>query len=827
MRREIQSRMITCCGVVTLAVAALVAGAGGNFGAAQQKETAEALREQARAAVARTSGEWKVAGLKQPVEIIRDAWGVAHIYANTQEDLFFAQGFVAAQDRLWQLDLWRRKAMGELAEVLGPEAVERDRYARLLRYRGDWEAEWKSYAPDTKQIVESFVRGINAYIATLGDNLPVEFKLTGTRPEEWTPEVVASRMAAYPMTGNASREMLRAQVVHKLGAERTALLFPTDPARVARADDGLSLEGIDGSVLAGLERAAGEVSFDGAAGFTRSAPAEGKEISDLKFEIAEGSNNWTIAGGRTKSRKPLLANDPHRALLLPSLRYIVHLVGPGWEVIGAGEPALPGVSIGHNQRIAFGLTIFAADQQDIVAEVTHPDDPNQWRGWMRRIGWQPMKVIEEEIQVRGEAAPRRVQLKFTDHGPVIYEDVKRHRAYVLRWVGTQPGTAGYLAALAISRARNWTEFRKALERWKLPPENFVYADVDGNIGYQAAALVPARTCDGLLPTRGDSTTCDWRGFLKLDDLPHEFNPARKFAATANHNTLPAGEKKLIGFEWSTAYRFLRICEVLEQTKEHTVADSARLQADVTSLPARELLPLVGEITGAGKRGQAADLLKKWDARMEKDSAAAAIFEAWLEKLRDAVYRPLVPDEVWRVARRMISVRTLNRALREADPAFFPEGDVKAWRNRALETALDEAIAELEKRLGPDMTKWRWGALHTATFVHPLASGRASGRDATFNRGPVERGGDGNTVNATSGANYRQSSGASYRQVMDLSNWDNSLASNVPGQSGQPESAHYDDLLKLWAGDAHFPLVYTRAAVEKNAKARMKLLPATR
>lgn len=802
-------------GIIALVMAALFAGAWAQGRAQQEKPAAVELREQARAALAKTSGALNIAGLKKPVEIIRDAWGVPHIYAKTKEDLFFAQGFVVAQDRLWQLDVWRRKAMGELAEVLGPDAVERDRLARLLRFRGDWRAEWLIYSADTKPIVDSFVSGINAYIASIGDNLPVEFKLTGTRSGKWTPEVVVSRMAAYPMTGNASRELLRAMVVRSLGAERTAELFPTDPPRVSRPEKGLSLDGVDSSVIAGLERAAGGVSLDG------------------DFRDLEGSNNWTIAGARTKSGKPILANDPHRALLLPSLRYIVHLVGPGWDVIGAGEPALPGISIGHNERIAFGLTIFAADQQDVVVERTN-EARDQYFDPVGLGEWKQIEVVEETIAVKGEAQPRKVQLKFTRHGPVIFEDAKRQRAYVLRWVGTQPGTAGYLAGLAISRARNWTEFRQALARWRLPPENFVYADVDGNIGYQAAGLVPARVCDGLLPVRGDVKTCEWRGFLRPAELPFEYNPAQKFLATANNNTLPPTERKLFGFEWSAPYRVERIREVLAAGGLLTVKDSERLQADVTSLPARELLTLLGRMAaGDAKRAQAVELLKKWDTRMEKDSAAAVLFEVWLGKLRERVYLgtdyPIVPENVWSAAARLISLPAMIHALLNPEPPLFLpwiEGNItpQSRRDRVLTRALDEAIAELERRLGPDMTKWRWGTLHTARFAHPLAGANRPER-AAFNLGPVERGGDGNTVNATSGGNYTQSSGASYRQVLDLSNWDKSTATNTPGQSGQPASMHYDDLLKLWAREEHFPLVYSRAAVEKNAKSRMMLLPA--
>ena len=535
----------------------------------------EALRTQARAALSQTSGELKLAGLRLPVEVLRDSWGVPHIYAKTQEDLFFAQGFVAAQDRMWQLELWRRKAEGRLAELLGPAAVERDRYARLLRYRGDWEAEWRSYSPDARAILESFVRGINAYLAAIGDRLPIEFQLLGIRPEPWTPEVCVSRLAAYPMTGNAEHELLRAEIVARLGPEHAAQLFPTDPARVPRPAEGFSLEGLDSRALQGLVQAGRDINSDDFGAVLQAADSPAAVLAGVQSlspdgapHDPEGSNNWAVAGARTRSGKPILANDPHRALLLPSLRYIVHLVAPGWDVVGAGEPALPGVSIGHNQRIAFGLTVFAADQQDIVVERTHPDDPDLYFDPGIRGNWRKMDVSEEEFRVRGEAQPRRVRLKFTRHGPVIYEDLGRRRAFVLRWAGTEPGTAGYLAGLAISRAQNWQEFRTGLERWKIPPENFVYADVEANIGYQAAGLVPAREKgDGLLPVPGDTQEFDWHGFLKLDDLPHEFNPARGFVATANHNALPPDERRMIGFEWSPPYRVDRIREVLGAARE--------------------------------------------------------------------------------------------------------------------------------------------------------------------------------------------------------------------------------------------------------------------
>jgi penicillin amidase len=761
--------------------------------------------------------ERKLIGLAKPVEVFRDTWGVPHIYAQSQDDLFFAQGYTVAQDRMFQLEMWHRKALGRLAEIFGPSAVERDRYARLLRFRGDWNAEWQSYSPDTKKIVEAFVRGINAYVDEViagREPMPPEFEMLGLQPTPWTPEVVVSRLAAYPMTGNADREIPRAEVVRVLGPERAAAFFPTDPPRTPRPEEGLDLEGIDSAVLAGLAHASSEATFDGSGDFSSSF-----EISNLKFEMEEGSNNWTVSGKKTKSGKPILANDPHRALLLPSLRYIVHLVAPGWDVIGAGEPALPGISIGHNRRVAFGLTIFAADQQDLVVERLNPANASEYFD-PTKDSWRAMHFAQEEIRVKGEAEPRKVRLKFTRNGPVIFEDEKRHRAYVLRWVGTEPGTAGYLAGLAVSRAQNWREFREALKRWKLPPENFVYADVDGNIGYQAAALVPNRKCDGLLPVRGDSRNCDWSGWLTLNDLPHEFNPVRGYAATANHNTVSPMERRFIGFEWASPFRIDRIREVLKEVKAFTVVDSQKLQADVLSLAARELQPLFHRLPqGEDKLSRAAALLRSWDCRMTQESAAPVIFAAWLGRLRENVYRPRVPEEIWRSASRLISLPAMIRTLRAADPEYFP-GDAAAARGKLLVTSLEEALRQLERLLGADMGAWRWGALHRATFTHPLARGYEAARG--FNRGPVERPGDGNTVNAAGGANFRHSSGASFRQVIDLSDWDASTATNVPGQSGNPQSELYDNLLPLWARDEHFPLLYTRAAVKRHARERLRL-----
>src|SRR5262249_46308124 len=346
--------------------------------------------------------------------------------------------------------------------------------------------------------------GVNAFIQISSRRLPIEFELTGIKPEPWTPEVCLTRMAGYIMTGNAAREVLRAQLVKAVGPENAGELAETDPFKKLVVPEGLDLTGINSKILAGATQASAPVSF----------------------ATIEGSNNWVVDGTKTSSGKPLLANDPHRTLLLPSLRYLVHLVGPGWNVIGAGEPTLPGVAAGHNERIGFGFTIVGIDQQDLYVEEINPADPTQYRYKGR---WEKMKIEREVVTVKGNPAPyeAEVELRFTIHGPVIYEDKTLHRAYALRWVGSEPGSAGYLASLSLNRAKNWQEFLKALERWRVPSENLVYADVDGNIGWQAAGSAPIRKgWSGLLPVPGSSGKYEWNGWLPLSELPRAYNPSK-------------------------------------------------------------------------------------------------------------------------------------------------------------------------------------------------------------------------------------------------------------------------------------------------------------
>ena len=762
------------------------------------------LAHRARAVLAQTSGTIKLKGLQRPVNVLRDEWGIAHIFAGTQDDLFFAQGFVAAQDRLWQMDLWRRVGEGKLAEILGPDAIDRDRFARLIRYRGDMQREYESYAPDAQQIIEAFVRGVNSFIELNRDRLPIEFQLTGITPEPWTPEVCLTRMAGYVMTRNASTEVLRAQLAREFGKESVDEWLETDPPRKIEIPAGLSLEGIEAKILASASDASRPVIFN---------------RQDTSTNPPDGSNNWVIDGALSSTGKPILANDPHRAITLPSLRYLVHLVGPGWNVIGAGEPALPGIAAGHNERIGFGFTIVGIDQQDVYIEEINPSNPNEYRSQGK---WEKMNVEREPIKVKGEAAPREVELKFTVHGPVIFEDGSRRRAYALRWVGSEPGTAGYLASLSLNRARNWREFLQALERWKVPSENLVYADVDGNIGWVAAGMTPIRSgWSGLLPVPGAEGKYEWQGFLPLAELPKLYNPSKHFIATANHNILPPGYKRELGYEWASPIRFRRIAEVMSNQKDKfTVRDFEKLQHDEVSLPGRELTPLLREVEGVKDDLKPyITMLSNWDCVLARDSAAAALFEVWLTRLTPAVFQQHIPAKAWPlVARRIPLLKTIG-ALKNPGTRWFGE-NARAGRDAVLLKSLEEAVAETKSRLGSDVTGWRWGSLHVAPFAHLLSSNAGSLLDLPS----VERGGDGNSVNSTSGNNFKQNNGASFREILDLSDWDRSVATSVPGQSGQTLSNHYRDLLPMWADGRYFPLLYSRDRVEKMAKGRLTIEP---
>jgi penicillin amidase len=764
--------------------------------------TQAGLNARAQAALSVVRGTLKIAGLQQAVNVLRDRWGVAHIYARNQHDLFFAQGFVAAQDRLFQMELWKRSGQGRLAEILGPAALQRDINARLLSYRGDMKSEYDSYSPDTKEILESFTAGINAYIASRtvsgGQGLPVEFQIAGFPPEPWKPTDCLNRMAAFSMTGNAIAELAHAQAARAVGADAASRLFDFDPPVKLDPAPATDLTGLSPALLRNLVGSDRRIAFS-------TSPAQ-------------ESNNWTVSGKLARTGKPLLANDPHRVIAEPSLRYMVHLVAPGWDVIGAGEPGLPGVALGHNRNIAWGFTIFGLDQQDLYLEDLNPSDSSQYK---TAQGWENVQVRKETFGIR-DGPSVQVDLKFTRHGPVLWEDGKR--ALALHWVGAEPGTAGYLGSLAVDRAQNWQEFEAAMRRWKVPSENIAYADRDGNIGEHSVGLAPLRkNWTGLVPVPGASGY-EWSGFVPTTELPHQFNPAAGFVATANHKMIPEGYPYHVGYSWAPPYRFRRIAQVLAQAQSGPKLDVdalERLQSDVLSLPAVQLMDLLRTAVDRGKPSPAADLLLQWNGEVKRDSAAAALYEVWLQLLTRETMNVAVPP----AARSIVEDWAPDQlvAYLEGGNSPLPD-DFAATRARLLLFSLEAAWQGMHELQGPDPARWSWGQMHVVRFRHPLEG--AAGAAALMDLGPVPRPGDEYTVNATgySGDSFDQVSGASYREILDLSDWDHSVAVNTPGQSGQPGSPHYADLLPLWSEGRYFPLMYSREAVEKEVTDRLTLEP---
>ncbi len=687
--------------------------------------------------------------------MLRDRWGVPHIYAKSTEDLFYAQGWMAAKDRLFQLDLWRRQNNGHLAEILGEAAIPRDRIARLVRYRGDWDAEWASYSPEAKKIVENFVAGINAYIRSLKGKRPIEFEVAGYAPGEWQPADVAGRIAGLLMTRNASAEVQRALDIQAFTLDSVSRMMPPDPFVTLRIPGGLDLALISRAILRDYTAAIATPRFD--------------NIDE------QGSNNWVVDGKLTASGKPLLANDPHRPVILPSLRKTWHLVAPGWNVYGAGEPALPGIALGHNENVAWGFTIVGIDQQDLYVEQINPLQPGQYR---YRGEWKPMEVERQKLTVKGRGEVD-IELRYTVHGPVIYEDRARSVAYALKWVGAEPGGAGYLSALGLMQSRNWLEFKRAVSSYKVPSENLVYADTAGNIGWIAAGAAPLRrNWDGLLPVPGDKGEFEWEGYLPLDEHPQKYNPAEHYIATANHNILPEGYARMLSYEWALPFRFKRIEQVLATRRDWDRAGFERLQQDILSLPAlrfqkvlrqwqppEDLKPVVAEVLD-------------WNGELRVDSHAALVYETWMAKMPQALFGAKLGARV-----------NLDTVLKSLEAG---------GQDRALEESLTAAITAMRGN--------SWGDVHTILFRHPLGK-------TEWNVGPLARPGDANTVNATSGANLRQTAGASYRQIIDLADWDRSVMTNTPGESGDPQSKHYADLAQDWANGIYHPMAYSRKAVE--------------
>jgi penicillin amidase len=766
-----------------------------------------------RRPVPRGRGRVKLRGLEAEVEVLRDRSGVPHMYAGNLRDLFFAVGYAQAQDRLWQMEFNRRVSSGTLAEVVGEEALEYDRLTRRIGFRRVSEADWPEAEATEKAVLEAFSAGVNAYLET--GHLPIEFGILRYRPQRWHPvdTITFARFMAWMLAGNWDAELLRSWTVERFGAEVMAELEPRYPVgKPLIVPPGTAAKGAGPSL---------EEDYGAAADLLGALAAPGT------------SNSWAVNGKKSATGKPMLANDPHLPLQMPSLFWQLHVDSPELKAAGACLPATPFVLIGHNDRIAWGLTAAIVDGDDLYVERVNPDNPSQY---FYEGQWVDGEAVREEIRVRGRRKPVVEEVLVTRHGPVIGPAIRGEaRTLALRSVVPEP--AHQIQGMTmLMGARNWEEFRDALRLWPAPSQNFVYADVEGNIGYQLGGLVPVRAKGhGVLPVPGWTGEYEWTGWVPFDELPSALNPPTNWVATANNKIVDDDYPHFLSALWADSPRQERIVQMLEEKERLSIEDFRRMQGDLLSLPARELAPRMLELEAEDEWSKRAlTFVRAWDQTVAADSVGACVFEvfythllrkvleeklgSWSDFYMGRGIHPLRPHGMFF----LVSASWLLSRMKERKKWFAGRG----W-NEAMQEALTSAVRELRQLLGDDVSQWQWGRLHRQAFRHPLGQARALSR--LFNRGPVPVGGDPNTVWQASYMpyyGYEVTDGtACYRQIIDMGNFDNSLAVIPSGQSGHPGSRHYSDMIGLWARVEYHAMLWERASVERQARGRLVLAPA--
>lgn len=790
--------------LVFLVVLALVLGGGGVY--------------LVRRNFPQTSGTLVVPGLQAEVRVLRDKWGIPHIYAQNNHDLFFAQGYVHAQDRMWQMEFWRRIGMGRLAEILGKSALESDKFLRTVGFARVAEEELRQMDPTTRQILQAYADGVTAYLEQRKGRLGIEFTLLGLtgakfEPEPWSPihSLTWAKVMAYDLGRNMNTEIVRVLLLKKFGEDAVQQLLPAyRPDHPVIVPTGVAWQDVDTSLLAVLD----EVDR-----YT------GREV------LGTGSNNWVIAGSKTTTGAPLLANDPHLSIQMPSIWYEIGLHGGDFDVVGASFPGAPGVIIGHNRYIAWGVTNLGPDCQDLFVEKINPNNPNQYEFQGQ---WRDMQVVEEEIRVAGQSEPVRLTVRITHHGPIV-DDVlgPLPTGTALRWTALEPNTL-FQAVVKLDLARNWDEFRNALREWDIAAQNFVYADVQGNIGYQSTGKWPIRAKgDGLMPVPGHTGEYEWLGYVPFEEMPYLFNPAQGFVVTANNAVVDEKYPYLVSLEWGSGYRAARITEMIQAKATLSAEDIQAMHADTLSLGAKEVLPYFLSLKPqAQELRQALEILRGWDYRFDKDSAGAAIFGAALLHLVRDTYLDEMGASIFKqyFASSSMTTVALIKGLEDATWPWFDDKRTAQVETRddTLLRALKHAVDDLTKRLGPDMPRWKWGSVHTAIFRNQsLGQSGIAPIEALLNRGPVPVNGAGEVVNNTPFnimRPYEVSVLPSYRQIVDLADWTRSQSMHTTGQSGHTYHKHYADMILHWRDVTYHPMLWTAEQVEQAAVDTLVLKP---
>ncbi len=815
-----------------------------------------------RRALPQTDGTVQIPGLRAPVTITRDKFGIPHIYAANTHDLFMAQGYVHAQDRLWQMESFRAGIAGTTSQ-LQPSIgnLETDKFVRTLGWRRAAEADYTVYSDEAKAILQAFADGVNAFRDTHADNLPSEFFIVGAfgskgpgfQPQPWdaVDSLQTAKYMAWDLSGNADNEMFHANLIQKFGeANYPAVVNALQPAYDYQNMPIIVPEGI------AWQHVPTRLSLFGALD-----AVFGKRDRGL------GSNNWVVSGARTTTGKPLLANDPHLSFQIPALWYFDALhcqpvsAECPFDVIGASLPGVPGIVIGHNGRIAWGVTNVGPDVQDLFIEKVNNDTQQyEYKGQQLDLkivpstwtvsgklpeGYQPSLNEVDEYDAASDTTKITLNVRYTEHGPLI-TDVDDgyavdNQPVAFEWTAVNAPEQSVETFLDINTAQNWDDFRAALSIFGTPSQNFIYADVDGNIGYQTPGRIPIRAKgDGQLPVPGWTGEYDWTGYIPFDQLPRTYNPAKGYVATANNAVVGPDFPYFLSMEWDRGYRAKRIVDSIESKGQLSPDDFAAIQGDNLDIAAQQIVPYLSNLTVDGDAQKVLDTIKAWDFRTTEQSSGAGAYQAfWLHLLRNTF-----DDDLGDLAKNYVSGDDVNR---QAMILLLAQPEAKWWDNAAtpdrvetrddvLKQSLVDAAHDLVTQYGSDPNGWQWGKLHTVTFVH-----RALGTQPVapiYNRGPFPVSGYTALVNNTGGSFalayqpgdpkltdiMKESYGPSLRQIIDLSDLNASRFIHTTGQSGLPTSPHYDDMTPLWLKIQYAPMWWNADDVKAHADGSLTLTP---
>lgn len=810
----------------------------------------------ARRSLPQVEGALTVAGISSPVEIVRDADAIPHVFASTKRDAFFGLGYVHAQDRLWQMEFQRRIGNGRLSEIFGAAALPQDRFLRTVGFGRAARAAWAGLPAPAKDLVSAYLAGVNAFIAAHhGSALPPEFTLLRFEPEPFTgPDVLVwVKMMAWDLSGNYTYELLRHDLIGRVGNERAAELMPPYPknglsildSKLSKTEDTKDTEKRPTNQIVSRRSSASSMSSvveSWTAALSQGIPA----VRDFLLANAReglGSNNWVVDGTLSASGKPLLANDPHLGTRLPSTWYLAHVTAGDFDVIGATLPGTPAIALGRNRFVAWGATNVAADVEDLYRERLDATGRfAEFRGMQ-----EPLRIISETIAIKG-ATPLTLDVRITRHGPLVSDAINANYAELpasqrppaveplaFRWTALDPDDTTILSFLELNEARNWQDFTTALRAFVVPSQNFVYADVDGHIGYYAPGRIPIRDSgDGAAPVEGWTGEHEWIGTVPFGDLPHIADPATHLIVTANNRPAADGYPYHLGLEWAEPYRAQRILDLLHGRRTFSPDDFAAIQADTFSPHARALVPvLLDRVRPTDARDrEAVALVRQWNFDARADSAAAAIFEAWFLRLAPTIagddLGPIVTDLYQ--GRFTFVTRFLLHTLQSNDAPWCDDVTTAARETceDAVTKALHDGVIDLTRRLGGDLSRWRWDGVHSAVFPH-------QGLDAVALLRPllsrsIPSGGDWSTVNVGTVSTdhpFEQRSVPGYRQIVDLSPADDSRFIDDLGESGHPLSKHYDDFLPDWRAVRLRKMRTTRADIDAGARGHLRLLPEAR